>query len=199
MRGHFQLFRLVPAERALAEHAPLAPRYAYEMMGRATQLVALDWGSVPDWLAAVGTVGAFAATLLILGLDRRRSRRAAAVSLAVWATRSFRSAADGDSQTVTVHAYNGASGPVPVANVVSNRNGSDYVNEILTANDRGFSELSPGGRISIEFDVVHHVDDAHLFVFFVDSFGRQWAKRVSDGRLFRPARGRRLAGIEGAR
>ena len=192
-------FRPADAGSSFSQGAKRRRRYPESMIGSSAQWSALNWGSVPDWLAAVGTIGAFAATLVILGLDRRRSRRSLAVGLALWTTRSFRSTPGADKQTLTVHAFNASSGPIPVANVVSNRNGSDCVNEVLTSENAGFSELAPGAKTSVEIEVMHYVDEAYLFVFFVDHLGGRWAKRVSDGRLFRPARGRRLAGIESPR
>ncbi len=157
---------------------------------------AVDWGTVPDWLAAVGTVGAFAATLVILALDRRRSRRAPAAGLVLWTTRRFRSTPHGDTQSVTVHAFNTSAGPIPTANVVSKAAGNDYVNEVLSADERGFKEIAPGSKTEVEIDVVHFVDDSALYVFFVDFQGGQWVKRISDGRLFTPRRGRKLAGLD---
>jgi len=156
----------------------------------------IQWGTVPDWFAAVGTVGAFAATLVILSLDRRRSRRAPADGLVLWTTRTFQTTARGDKQSITVHAYNTSAGPVPTANVVSKVDGNDYVNEVLSADAGGFKEIAPGSKTEVNIDVVHYIDDSNLFVFFVDHHGRQWVKRVSDGRLFRPKQGRKLAGLE---
>lgn len=157
---------------------------------------AVDWGTVPDWFAAVGTVGAFAATLAILAIDRRRSRRAPAEGLVLWTTRKFRSSPHGDKQSVTVHAYNTSAGPIPTANVVSIVEGNDHVNEVLSADENGFKEIAPGSKTEVEIDVMHYIDDSALYVFFVDHQGGQWVKRVSDGRLFTPRRGRKQAGLE---
>lgn len=38
-----------------------------------------NWASVPDWFAAIGTVGALVATLLLFASDRKRRRREQAV------------------------------------------------------------------------------------------------------------------------
>lgn len=157
---------------------------------------AVDWGTVPDWFAAVGTVGAFAATLAILALDRRRSRRAPAEGLVLWTTRKFQSTPRGDKRSVTVHAYNTSAGPIPTANVVSKVDGNDYVNEVLSADGDGFKEIAPGSKTAVEINIVQYVDDSSLYVFFVDYQGGQWVKRVSDGRLFSPKKGRKLAGLE---
>ena len=35
----------------------------------------IQWGSVPDWLTAVGTVGAFAGTVWVIGRDGRTRKR----------------------------------------------------------------------------------------------------------------------------
>lgn len=156
----------------------------------------LDWGSVPDWLAAVGTVGAFAATLVILALDRRRARRAPAAGLVLWTTRRFQMRGNSEKRWVTVHAYNTSSGPVPVANVVSNISGDDNINEVLSADERGFKEIAPGAKVEVDIEVIHYIDDSKLFVLFVDHRGGQWVKRVSDGRLFSPRKGRIAAGVE---
>ncbi|MDD7944589.1 hypothetical protein PUW79_08110 [Microbacterium sp. NE2HP2] len=102
--------------------------------------------------------------------------------------------ASSEKQWVTVHAYNTSSGPVPVANVISNVSGNDNINEVLSADDGGFKEIAPGTKVEVEIEVVHYVDDSNLFVFFVDHRGGQWAKRVSDGRLYSPRKGRAVAG-----
>ena len=36
--------------------------------------MALDWGTVPGWVAVVGTVGAFLAAVVIYGVSVRKSR-----------------------------------------------------------------------------------------------------------------------------
>lgn len=41
---------------------------------------AIDWGSVPDWFAAIGTVGALVVALLLLGKELKDRRRAAALA-----------------------------------------------------------------------------------------------------------------------
>lgn len=114
----------------------------------------------------------------------------------LWATRTFQTTARGDKQSITVHAYNQSAGPVPTANLVSKVDGNDYVHEVLSADAGGFTEIAPGSETDVEIDVVHYIDDSNLFVFFVDHQGGQWVKRVSDGRLFRPKQGRKLAGLE---
>jgi hypothetical protein len=150
------------------------------------------WGTVPDWLAAVGTVGAFAATIVILGIDRRQSKRAPAQAIVLWTTRRFVSTSTGDHRFVTVHAYNMSTGPVPVANIVSTTASLEDINEVVTADERGFKELAPGAKTEVEIEVTNSVDDSELLMFFVDYLGGHWVKRVSDGRLMSARRGRKL-------
>lgn len=172
------------------------PSETREMNALESWWVSLDWGTVPDWFAAVGTVGALVATLVIIAVDRYRVRRAPAHGLVLWSVRRYSSTSSGDKQFVTVHASNVSNGPIPVANVFSRVDGSDYIDEILTADDNGFKEIAPGGKVEKEIEIVHYIDESNIFVFFVDHRGGKWAKRLSDGRLLSARKGRRLAGID---
>ena len=75
-----------------------------------------DWGSVPDWVAAVGTVGTLVVALAIIALDRRKEERAHADNLVTWIHPPFFGGSTScplyAKPHLHLHAYNAGSRPV---------------------------------------------------------------------------------------
>lgn len=155
-----------------------------------------DWGSVPDWLAAIGTLAAFGVALRLLAkeLDARREqeedrRRAQARLVNAWPTMKWRES-DGEAESWFV-VVNASDEPVYQVKVT------------VVPRDSGFAadpEAARGQVPTIEEDLplplrpqetserwapaesklgTWHVV---LGLSFTDSMGRRW-KRYPDGRL----------------
>jgi hypothetical protein len=86
-------------------------------------MVAVNYGTLPDWLAAIGTVGALAFALVLFARDQEDRRRAQARRVVCWlvvepTTSSFRPGIEGPTTTSIVGdhlealLHNGSEEPV---------------------------------------------------------------------------------------
>ena len=131
-----------------------------------------SWGSVPDWFAAVGTVGALFLGLAILLMDRRRARRVDADAFSTWYVQRVASHDEwGMEYGLIVNAHNAGSKPVPVAVVESPRHEPGYTYEFLNGNE-SIEPIDP--NVSVR-RVIDYKDEPprweHLIVRFSDSSG----------------------------
>jgi hypothetical protein len=152
-----------------------------------------DWGSVPDWLAALGTVAAFAVALQLLAKELevrreaeedRRSEQARLVS--AWPQDPFWE----QGQTwLPVAIRNGSSEPVYQVRAVMVPPESPYASdpEVATADVnkvRVRREIVAPGQLTIAHFGIEalNVVPGPISVSFIDAAGRRW-KRYPDGRL----------------
>jgi hypothetical protein len=147
-----------------------------------------NWGSVPDWFAAVGTVGALFLGLLILVRERTRTRREAADSFVTWWVVSTTQSEQLDGRVVeryvlVAHAYNAGSGPVPVAFVYSKPKIGDYVHDWFQ-NTPHMKEIAPQEKLQRTIPFSHEPDLKRIFVRFTDSRGQHWTRGLWDNRYY---------------
>jgi hypothetical protein len=186
-------------------YADLSPRFVLGIVRNCRNDSSSQWrankewtvvelGSVADWVAAVGTVGALLATIFIVFDNERRARRSQADGISVWSTQRVSSSAPGRSlRFLDVYIYNGSSHPLPTATVYSRVPGRDYIEEILSSSAAKIEPIQPGASLLKEIPVLHYVDVDRVFVFFTSRDGQRWARRLSDSRLSTGVRARRLA------
>lgn len=148
------------------------------------------WGNVPEWLSAIGTVGAFAGTVAILRRDRRDRRRALADNVAVWAINLIFN----EKPFVKVHVHNANLAAVPRLSVKTTKNSADQLKYmyksdemIATINEAGAvlkdlnTTIEPGESLSYSFALKKPVLESLLYVHFEDARGQIWYKNVLTG------------------
>lgn len=144
-----------------------------------------DWGSVPDWLAAIGTLAAFAVALRLLAkeLTARREqeqdrRSEQARHVAAWA---FRAAGTPAGHILFVRNK----GEEPVSSI---RLVMEHPDEPGTVTREETWPLLPPG-LEDELGRYPH-PPGPITLSFTDAAGRRWT-RYPDGRLVEPNRPRR--------
>jgi len=150
-----------------------------------------DWGTVPDWLAAVGTLAAFAVALRLLGKElaaRREAeedhRREQARRVSVWATEIEQVPPALGSLVFFVVRANRSDEPVydVLIEMASNDPGGAW------APWRKHIPVMPPGQEQTRLQVVPY-RPGPVTLTFTDAVGRRW-KRYPDGRLVEPDRPR---------
>lgn len=160
-------------------------------------LETVNWGSAPDWFAAIGTVGTLAATIGIVVADRRRSRRADADAFSTWYIHRLRKLPKRKFEEVTllVSAHNGGSRPVPVAVVKSPPNKPDYMDEFIQEEQKAITPIEVGQTISVEIPLPSgNTDRDDILVVFVDGRGKMWFRRLMSGRYVSKRKAARILG-----
>ncbi|GEM_PF-1285582 len=174
--------------------------WATEAISSVADFVAgIEPGSWADWFAAVGTVGALAATAVIYAWDRRRARRALADDLNAW-TESGLSRETG--WRVVLHLENVGDRTIPDIYIRSHPHARMQSRGVLDSADE--FGLRPGARDSITLlygtsppmlagakGSSPRVDD-RLFLFFSDSRGSRWVRDVRRNRYIGRVRARLL-------
>lgn len=148
-----------------------------------------DWGSVPDWLAAVGTLAAFAVALRLLAkeLAARREyegdrRRAQARLISTWDTFPEPDPHDSSVYWFYVVVKNASEEPVYRVSVVMEEPGSIFAETTGSPNARmEFFTVAPGESDRLGFRMPEH-RSGRLTLSFTDAAGRRW-ERYPDGRL----------------
>jgi hypothetical protein len=166
---------LHPVKRTLghcrADHVPA-------LLGREEGPVAasahLVLGTVPDWIAAIGTALALFVAVAVFSLDLRERHRRQASQVAAWLQR-------GDVD-VTLHVVNSSDVPVYKVRVTPQFLGRDY-------EDVPYPLLEPhkdDTPLTIPLPGNQQLSNNFLGVqmLFADSGGRRW-KRSRDGKLRR--------------
>jgi hypothetical protein len=131
-------------------------------------------GTVPDWLAAIGTTLALFVAFSVLLLDVRERRRRQASQVTAWLER-------GES-SVTLHVANSSDVPVYKVRITPQLLGRDY--EVLS-----FPLLGPGSELTpltLPLPGSKQISNEYLGVqmVFADSAGRRW-QRARNGELHR--------------
>jgi cbb3-type cytochrome oxidase subunit 1 len=134
----------------------------------------VQFGSVPDWITAIGTTLAFLIAFVVLSLDLRERRRHQATQVAAWFERS-------QSEAV-LHIINSSDTPIYNVKMTPQLLGRDY--DVIS-----YPLVAPKAdhiALKMELPGSHEVSNKYLSVqmSFADSGGRRW-KRTSGGRLRR--------------
>lgn len=141
----------------------------------------MDWGSVADWVAAIGTVGALLLGIGLFARERAISRRKSVDDLVTWL--SWREVPDRDKGArleTTVHVCNRGARAVyaPLLFYPDARGG--YGSEIISTDGRP-AMLAPGAE-------VQHVvqgsprNTIARYVLMTSDEGRVWIRKVDEHR-----------------
>lgn len=145
-----------------------------------------DWGTVPDWFAAVGTVGALFVALGIVLNDRRTRRREAAE--AINGTWYANATSEADFFELKATIYNAGSKPAHAVAVRTYVAGL-YDRSLDLADNDGhegdYEHMPPGATLRfstrIKGSLADHKND--VLLTFVDGNGRAWVRDLSKGIL----------------
>ncbi len=169
-------------------------------------LAQAEWGTVPDWVTAFGTLAAFAVALRLLAKEltiRREAeedrRREQARLVSAWTREPALTTAGG--LTLAVIARNGSAEPIYQVHVVLVSPNSIHADDPEAATGQiGTVEVSrpilpPGEASEGSFPMFLGGERTGLVpgpvgISFTDAAGRRW-KRYPDGRLIEPGRQRR--------
>lgn len=164
-------------------------------------LQSVDWGSAPDWFAAVGTVGAFAATIAIIQSERMRRTRAQADAFVTytslkWGPRypikdlSVRKMKKIEKEEgslyhwiLTLYVHNTSGQPIVRSALRSDpRSGIDFhTHQVLeSSEDKGLA-IAPGESLSREVRFESNPMGKKFYLFFTDSDGKSWVREVTSG------------------
>ena len=139
-----------------------------------------QWGTAADWVAAVGTAGAFLFGFLILRRDRRLLERSLADSFATWVEPRTISGSQERSEQLEVHAFNAGAMPVRASFlVVPTEKGLDRIR--LGENTANGRAIGPDQSTSVVITMPRSADTTRLLVEFVDGRGRTWRRQVLNG------------------
>jgi len=160
-----------------------------------------DWGTVPDWFAAVGTVGAFAATVAIIQSERIRRRRAQADAFVSFTSLSWapRVPLEGLSLRkmnkikaefgnlyhweIRLWLHNTSNQPIVRTALRSDpRAGLDFhVHQTVRVGKKGLS-IAPGEEVETTLAFEKEPKGLKVYLYFVDSTGRGWVREIISGR-----------------
>jgi hypothetical protein len=155
----------------------------------------LDWGSVPDWFAAVGTTGALLLGVHVLKADRERGDREQIAKLIV----RYESVTDGSNENaLSVHNVSGHDFHNVIATEYQFRGSQQRPSRLPTFRRLGRSKTAMhhafrrGLGISLGHGEEDRVDLPHqlaprsyIIVFATDARGRRWGIEGRTGQTFR--------------
>ncbi len=139
--------------------------------------VRIDWGSLPDWIAALGTILAFVVALTVLVIQLVDRQRNAAGRVYAWLDSSALPMA-------TLHLTNAADEPVYDCTITPEILGQVYEMErrivplVLPGSTTDFSTSIPGGSATTG------VNYLGVAMSYRDAHGRRW-RRDRSGKLKR--------------
>ena len=141
------------------------------------------WGSVPDWFAAVGTVGALFLGLIILTNERKRNRRADADSFATWWVASYEGSSVPGSETsgeLIVYALNSGSLPIQGASLLGiDPDSYEPLHELMKeTGGEEMETIDPGERIKYVLTFDRAPDVNKFYVRFADGRGHLWHRQL---------------------
>jgi hypothetical protein len=157
------------------------------------RLIGVVWGSVPDWVGALGTTGALLAAVAVLALDLRRRReeirhreRAQAELIAAWVETSSPTSS---STRTTYHVRIVNQSELPVYETMLR---IEWPRK-TPGHHWGVGVVAPGADISKPIDFDAYPDDVHyqyvrsgmhplVSLGFIDAAGKPWRK-YGDGKI----------------
>lgn len=155
----------------------------------------MDWGSVADWFAAVGTVAAFGLGLLILWRDRKKEERRFADQFVTWfGATKIPTKADANGRrraTVEVHVHNTGQVTIPIAALDTIHRKLPHQLHQLGVGDEPHI-VEPGDKHAKEFKFADMPNMHEFFVFMKDGNGKVWFRQIETGRYISQAGFKRL-------
>lgn len=150
----------------------------------------INWGSVPDWFAAVGTVGALLATVAIIAREKREQRRASADSLVSWVLTTAQQGEDGQTEFGhAVHLHNVGSQPIPQVMIIRKIGASQKI-EMQRLSVVG---LSPGQSVSSRVKTSPSTSEPILWLRIQDASGKPWIRDLQTNQYISRRQLRRLS------
>jgi hypothetical protein len=133
-----------------------------------------QFGTVPDWIAAIGTTLAFLVAFTVLALDLKERHRRQASQVAAWLERG--------KPNATLHVANSSGEPVYDVRTTPQIFGGDYEPYSLPVLGPGKDDTSQAIRVPRNREMSNEYLGVEML--FADSAGRRW-KRRKDGKLRR--------------
>lgn len=161
----------------------------------------LAWGTVPDWFAAIGTVGAFAATIAIIQSERNQRRRAQADAfvsftslgwapkiplkgLSVRKMNKFKKEFGGLYHwEIKLWLHNTSNQPITYTMLRSDpRAGIDFhVRQTAKVGEKGLS-IAPSEEVETTLPFEKGPRGLRIYLQFVDVAGRAWVREIMSGK-----------------
>ncbi|MCJ1694646.1 hypothetical protein MT349_02530 [Rathayibacter caricis] len=155
----------------------------------------IEWGSVADWFAAVGTVAAFGLGLLILWRDRMKEERKFADQFMTWfGTTGIVAKPDANGKrpsTVVVQVHNTGHVTIPIALLDSIHRTEPHMLYQLGEGDESHV-VEPGMKHLRQFKFADTINRNEFFVFIKDGTGKVWLRQIETGRYISQAGLKRL-------
>lgn len=144
----------------------------------------IAWGTAPDWVAAIGTVGTLAIALGILLMDRRKRVRNQADRFATWTMTTYAKHGSGEEAwTLDVYAYNGSDAPIPVAVVRSKSSQKPNFIKPLAERDQPSGPpkwiVNAQEQVHVSIPLEVNPKTLSIVIDFVDSQGNQWHRHLN--------------------
>jgi hypothetical protein len=134
----------------------------------------LQFGTVPDWIAAIGTTLAFFVAFMVFSLDLSERRRRQASQVAIWLERG--------EDAATLHVRNSSEAPVYNVKAIPYVLNGAY--EPLVRVAMGPGEEDDTLKVNVPLNSQIANENLSVEAFLLDSAGRKW-KRRRDGKLHR--------------
>jgi hypothetical protein len=159
----------------------------------ANWVASLEWGSVAEWFAAVGTVGALYFSLVLFVAERRRIRRAPADAFTTWSIRRMGGKTRPRLKGLTLYAHNSGVTPIAVAIVSSPHGEPGQFTQMINRVEGTLMPIAPGESITRELKFGKEPPDPNrVLIHITDGGGRQWWRRLETGRYMHPWRAQRM-------
>lgn len=147
----------------------------------------IAWGTVPDWVAAIGTVGTLAIALAILLADRRKESRRQADGFVTWYTiTSHHGNMKKRSWTLDVFAHNATDSPIPVGAIRSRASVEpNFIKPLSETEEVGKPprwDIHPGQQTITSIPLDSDPRSLQIVVDFRDSHGVTWHRDLFSGK-----------------
>jgi hypothetical protein len=146
----------------------------------------IDWGDVPGWFGAFGTIGAVLFAMLLWRGDRRKSNRAAADAFVSWThviKRSYDSPTGLAVWEREIHVYNSGETPIVRAKTFSGQDYPEWFYESFVGEGSNItSSIPPKATGIVTLPWQRSTTPGHLFLTFIDNVGQQWTRDLVSGK-----------------
>jgi hypothetical protein len=150
----------------------------------------MDWGSVADWVAAVGTVGTLMLALTLFARERLLTRRKDADAFVTWLSWATEKTEDGDRYLTTLNSYNAGSLPIVRAAVLVRDNPHlRNLRAIPLVGETGWDIIPPEASVSRKFVGRAAQTNVPVFIVITDSSGSYWVRHLQSNRYVSKFRG----------
>jgi len=151
----------------------------------------ISWGTAPDWVAAIGTVGTLAIALAILIADRKSRERSQADRFVTWSSTTYSAniieGVKRESWVLDVFSHNASDAPIPVAIARSKASVKPNFIEPLSETPAELLgaplwSIAPGiqTHLSVPLEVAPRT--LTVVIDFMDAQGKPWHRNLFTGK-----------------